>query len=501
MALVKFRKGQWTLVKSKRAIKIPAEFALPGAATLSSATPSTDGRTYSGSGVKPLSTVIVYSNGSQAGTTTADASGNWSFSFPTMPAAGAVIGYDGVSAGPTALAPIVPDHLQTFDLNARFVAEGDSITAGSNGPTWLWSFIARTRGRYFLPNGYNQGTGGQTAAQMATQIAAINALSPDVVALKAGTNDLTGTSDTPAQIYANLKTCWKGYIDGGAKHVIAIKVLPRSDTTWNALSAARKADRVTLNALIGAYASDPELENYKNRIHVLDLESVIVPATDMDDQLHPNWLGAIKLGNAIGDAANLLMQQATTLNDLFLDSSNMLVGVSKNPALNGTTGSKSGTLAPTGEVADVWILEENGGIAVNAVKTTMNGANAQRLQISGTSNAAGRIVNFRNTATYSGIAGDQVEACIDFSLAAGHAAVRSITLSCDTAITPSATATVLLDGAGALSGTLRTPITAPLAGTDTSTGIQAYLTFGGPGAVAADITWGRPYLRKVPAGI
>jgi hypothetical protein len=56
-----------------------------------------------------------------------------------------------------------------------------------------------------------------------------------------------------------------------------------------------------------------------------------------------------------------------------------------------------------------------------------------------------------------------------------------------------------MDGAGALSGTLRTPITAPLAGTDASTSFQAYLTFAA-GAVAADVTFGRPYVRKVPAG-
>jgi len=579
MPVYKFRKGNWILAGSSRRGKSISLAPAVGA--------STDGKSFSGAGVKPGSTVTVLSNGTTAGTATADIYGNWIFTFGVAPAAGTVIGWEGVISSQNVQAPATPPALGTLALsgtsyiegdaagtvignitnktagstltispnngrvtfnagqtalvvgisasnpgstnytltetlgaannspktksvtvtvnvllqalNARFVAEGDSITAGSNGPTWIWAFIARTKGRYFLPYQYNQGTGGQTAAQMATQVAAITALSPKVVSLLAGTNDITGTSDTPAQIYGNLKTCWKAYIDGGTKHVIAIKVLPRSDTTWNALSAARKADRGTLNGLIASYATDPELASYASRIHVIDLESTIVPATDMGDQLHPNWLGAIKLGNAIGDAANTLMQQLATLNDLYLDSSNLLIGAGRNPALTGTTGTKSGTTVPTGSVADTWTASENGAMTVNAVKTTLNGAAAQQLQVSGTSNLAGRIVNLQNTATYAGVAGDQVEACIDFTLAAGHAGIRAINLSCDTALTPSSTATVLLDGAGALSGTLRTPITAPLAGTDTSTSFQAYLTFN-VGAVAADITWGRPYVRKVPNG-
>jgi hypothetical protein len=384
-------------------------------------------------------------------------------------------------------------------LNARFVAEGDSITAGSNGPTWLWQFINKTRGRFFLPYGYNKATGGETAAAMAGQTATVVGLSPMLVSLLAGTNDLTGSADTPAVIYNNLKTCWKAYIDGGAKHVIAIKVLPRSDATWNALSAARKADRIALNDLIGSFATDPDLAAYKSKIHVVDLESTIVPATDMGDFLHPNWLGAIKLGDGIAAVANTLMQQTATLNDLYLDASNLLVGVGRNPALTGTTGTKSGTTAPTGEVADSWTLTENGAMTIVASKTTQNGAAAQKIVVSGTSNAAGRLVNFQNTAAYSGAAGDQVEACIDFTLAAGHTGLRALSLSCDTALSPSSTAAVVMDGAGALSGTLRTPINTPLAGTDTSTSFQAYLTFAA-GAVAADVTFGRPYVRKVPAG-
>jgi lysophospholipase L1-like esterase len=493
MAIVKFRKGQWTLFKTKRALAL-------GGISLSAATPSADGRTYTGSGVKPLSTVTVFANGVQAGTATADASGNWSYTFGSMPAAGTVIGYDGVSPGPTIVAPNIPAQLQKFDLNARFVSEGDSITAGSNGPTWTWAFDARTRGRFFMPNGTNQATGGQTAAQMATQIAQITALNPKLVSLLAGTNDLTGTSDTPAQIYANLKACWKGYIDGGARHVIAIKVLPRSDATFLALSPARQSDRTALNTLIGNFANDPELALYADKIHVVDLEGVLAPATDCSDGLHPNWIGANKMGFAVGDAANALMQQTSLLNDLYLDATNLLLAA-KNPALNGTAGTLSGTLMPTGQVADGWGVSENGGMTVVASKTTLNGANAQRVVVSGTNSTVNKIVNF--SAPISGLTtaiGDGFEACVDFVLAAGSQGIRQIVVNHATGGTPNDGTMAYNLGQGQITGSLRTRVSAPLAATITTTTLQCYLSFD-VGTVAADITWGKPYIRKVPANI
>jgi lysophospholipase L1-like esterase len=493
MPIVKFRKGQWSVLKSKRLPNIMSSVAN----TLSTPAVSSDGRTYSGTGVKPLSTVIVYANGSLAGTTVADSSGNWSYAFSTVPTAGAVIGYDGVSAAPTLVAPSVPLNLQTLDLNARFVAEGDSITAGSNGPMWPLAFVLRTRGRFIMPQLYNQATGGQTAAQMATQVSQITAQNPKLVSLLAGTNDLTGSADTPAQIYANLKTCWKGYIDGGAKHVIAIKVLPRNDAAFLALSAGRQADRVALNNLIGGFANDSDLALYAAKIHVVDLESTFIPATDTIEGLHPHWLGANKIGFAVGDVANTLMQQNFLLNDLYLDSSNLLLAA-KNPALTGTAGTLG---TATGQLADGWTHAENGGMTVVASKTTMNGAAAQRFVVSGTNSTANRIVNFSAPVTISGAIGDAFEAAIDFSLAAGSQNVRDIVVNHSTGATPNeGNQSFVMNGQGAMSGTLRTRCTGPLAATATTLTLQAMLVFDA-GTVAADVTWGKPYLRKIPAGL
>jgi lysophospholipase L1-like esterase len=444
-------------------------------------------------GVQTGSTITVYKNGTIAGTATADRSGACAYPFSPAPAQGSVISYDGVIAGPSLVVGAIFVDPNLLPLDARFVAEGDSITAGSNGPTWLWAFNVKTNGRFYMPLNYNQATGGQTAAQMATQVAQITALSPKIVSLLAGTNDLGGTTDTPATIYNNLKTCWKAYIDGGAKHVIAVCVLPRNDV---AITTARNADRVTLNGLIKAKDSDATLAGYADKIHVVDLESVFVPATDCIEGLHPNWLGAIKLGNAIASVFNTIEQQDTALNDLFADASNLLS--SRNALMTGTTGSKSGIVTPTGQVADLWSVAENGGMTVTCSKSTLNGAAAQRIVVSGTNSTVQRLVNLSVGFNFAGQIGDQFEACIDFSLAAGHAKIRDIVVNHNTAATPNnGNQSFNLDGAGAISGTIRTAPTGPLTSTVTSITLQAIVNFD-VGAVSADITWGRPYIRKVP---
>src|SRR5437867_3800053 len=84
--------------------------------------------------------------------------------------------------------------LPLLPLSSRWVAEGDSITAGSSGPQWSWQAIVATRGRLFNPQNWNQAVGGQTAAQMATQIANTMAPAPKLVTFLAGTNDLAGSS-------------------------------------------------------------------------------------------------------------------------------------------------------------------------------------------------------------------------------------------------------------------------------------------------------------------
>lgn len=371
-------------------------------------------------------------------------------------------------------------------LHSRIVFEGDSITAGTNGPTFSLFALTRSNGKFFAPSGWNQGTGGNTAAQMATQVSSVTALNPKVVVLLAGTNDLSGTANTPAQIFADIRTCVEAYKAVGAK-VINICVLPRNDATWTALSSGRKADREILNNLIRAQTD----------VKVVDLESTFDPTTMCVDGLHPNYLGAIPLGNAVGDVLNTLVTSSSVLTG-YDTSDNFLVTASENPTFTGTGGAKSGTPTPTGNVPNNWTVQHNDAFNVVSSITTLNGRPAVRLQVSGTNSTNGRIVNLTNAITYSGQAEEFYEIWWDFSLAANSQNLRAISTGTDTAATPSIGFNLSYPTT-AISGVLRPPMTTALAGVDTALTIQATLTFLA-GTVAADITWAAPYYRKVPTG-
>lgn len=372
-------------------------------------------------------------------------------------------------------------------LHSRLVFEGDSITIGSSGPTYAGFALIRAQGRFFSPSGYNQGTGGQTAAQMATQVASVTALNPKVVVFLCGTNDLSGTADTPATIFANMRTMTTAYKAAGAR-VVQICVLPRNDATWTGLSAGRQADRETLNGLIRAQTD----------VRIVDLEATFDPTTMCVDGLHPNYRGAILVGNAVGDVLNTLITGQSVLTG-YDTSDNFLVGASENPLLSGTAGTRSGTPQPTGQAADNWTVTHNDAFTVACSKTTLNGRTAQRIQVSGTNSTNGRVVNFTNIVTYAGVLGDFWEMWWDFSLASGAQNLRALSATTDTAAYPNAASTVVYPSDVAVAGVLRPPMTTALAGADTSVTMQGTMTFAA-GTVAADITWAAPYYRKVPAG-
>jgi lysophospholipase L1-like esterase len=372
-------------------------------------------------------------------------------------------------------------------LHSRFVVEGDSITAGSNGPRWAQFFIAKTGGRYFLPLSWNQATGGQTAAQMATQVAQVTALNPAVVSLLTGTNDLGGSSDTPATISANIDTCINAYRAAGAR-VIITKVLPRNDANFTNLGPQRELDRQALNVLIGQKAASD--------VKVVDLESTFIPSTMTIDGLHPHYIGARILGEGIASAALGWIVPDSIL-PLYTDASNMMIGGGRNPQMTGTSGSKS--VGVTGTVPDLWAGESNdtANILVASSIVTLNGSNATRYVVSGTSSLTGKVVNLRIATTYNGLAGEQYEAWVEFALAAGAQNLRGIYVSHDCGQSPNNTQTVLMPG-DALSGVLRVPIGNALAAADTSNNLQCVLMFAA-GPIAADVTWAKPYMRKVAA--
>ena len=185
-------------------------------------------------------------------------------------------------------------------VNPWLVVEGDSITAQSSIPSWIPYAVqtATTYGNYYEePNGFNQAVIGELASQMVGEVNSVNAEHGDVVVLLAGTNDLAFSSQTPKQIYNNLRTMWMSYLDHGADDVVAVDVLPGNDQYWNSRD---ENNQLALNKLINNFASDPILAGYASRIRVVG-NIGFNPNVDTVDHLHPNALGASLIGNAIGN--------------------------------------------------------------------------------------------------------------------------------------------------------------------------------------------------------
>lgn len=380
---------------------------------------------------------------------------------------------------PSAFNVIYESLQKILEVNSRIVMEGDSITAGSNGPQYSWYIQALTGAGLFFPVGWNQAVGGQTAQQMATQVASVTVLSPDVVTLLAGTNDLSGTARTPAQIFADIQTCVNGYIAAGAGAVIVSTVLPRNGSS--ALTAPREMDRVALNALIIGMAS--------NTVKIVNIESTFNPSTDCDDGLHPNWAGARKIGEAFSSAL-VAISETNNQSTIYTDAGNICGAA----AMVGTGGTKSGT-GVTGSVADGWVVEENGGMTVVCSKVTENGVEKQRLLISGTNSTNGSIVRLRKSFSANVSTSQLVDEIIEIT-ASNIVGASTLIVGAATANTPSDVASGVFNTV--LTNALLRPQQSANGSAITSIYTQAAVFKFNAGTVSADITIGKPYLKVIP---
>lgn len=379
-------------------------------------------------------------------------------------------------------------------LDSRLSSEGDSITAGSNGPMWSEFSMMAEGGSNFRPNGWNNAVGGTTTVQMLARQTAFLATKPRAATFLGGTNDLTGyPTDTPAIIAARIQQWIANCFAANVQYVVICKVLPRNDATWLALSASRQNDRLLLNQIIATFA-------VPGKVFVVDLESTFNPTTMTGEGLHPNYIGAPLLG--YGFASGLTSFTTPGLDPLaiFNTSGNILFAGGMNPQLAGTTGTPTPSNLVTGQVATLWSIQTNDTTltAVCSKVLAPDGVTAaQRIVVSGTCTTAGRVVTMSRSAPYNGQPGQQYEAAVGFSLATGATGLRALYISCDTGQSMNSTQTGNMDGTQAYTGVLRAPPNTPLTVVDTSMNTQLVMGFNA-GTVAADITFWKPWVRQVP---
>lgn len=412
----------------------------------------------------------------------------------------------------------MPAAAQVLPLDARLVTEGDSLTDYENtgGQNWQFYFQLFTGARLYRPQGSNQALGGQKISGLLgdatyisdeTQIAAVRAQKPAVVTLIAGTNDIAGGVTDVAGIINAFKTAISGYLAsdgtfGGASYVVVGKIPPRNpitDTTW---TAAKERIRLHVNAQIAL------LPTWNNKVIIAETDSdnaagswdlTSANTTYQADGIHQSWLGFRIIARAVANAMSGILPQARPTHS-YLDATNLCT----NPMLYGTAGSMTGNAGagvpvPVGQVADSWSVANNmNGVSVSCTKDTLDGAVAQRIVFSGTLNTAGGQCFFTQTVAYSGAAGEGYECMFDVEIASGMSNIRNIFALCDTATSPVSASTTPFVGDQPLRGTIRTKVTAPLTGVDTSSLVRLGITAQTAGqSVALDIKISKPYFRKI----
>jgi lysophospholipase L1-like esterase len=369
------------------------------AGALSAATRSDDGKTFTGSGVKPGSSVVVLVNAASVATVTADASGNWTYTFTTAPAAGSVVGWDGTTTAPTLTVPqaATPPVSSLLDLHSRIVYFGDSITANrgfSGFADWCQFF---SRGRYFGkaigsnglgPTGWNQGVVGNTTDQLIARIQNVLDEAPKVVFLLIGTNDIGASGRDATYITTRLRTIINTLIAAGIKVVVGT-IIPRIAAGWG---STQNATKDAVNAWIKAQTD----------ITVADTAAAITNAATqlMADGTHPNGLGAQPMGRVAATAISSLISTNDILYTLPTAPAENLFA---NPFFTGGT-----------TTATSWtFFQGSNGLTKAASKTTLDGYDAQKIVWSGTSNAAVADNINQNVTPAGGIAGDLYEAWVE----------------------------------------------------------------------------------------
>jgi lysophospholipase L1-like esterase len=291
--------------------------------------------------------------------------------------------HDGINL--QVISKLKPERPQ-LPVNSRIIHFGDSqtfagMTTLSTVPVYYYwgdrgftSWLQQLMGhKLYVPLNGNKGVNGETTTQMIARLGSALALAPKVVTILGGTNDISAS--VPATtIIANLNYIYNAFRSIGCK-ILAIPILPRY--AGNALSATQEAERQKTNAWILQQAS-PDI------IPITGTDAMFPDSTWFFDGLHLVSKGAYKLGLACATEALKLVEDVNVSRLIQADNA-----LNTGMDMAGTGGSLAGTA--TGQVATGWTLSNagsHGATVVGSKSVDANGYNQQRVDISGTYNAA-----------------------------------------------------------------------------------------------------------------
>ncbi len=355
-------------------------------------------------------------------------------------------------------------------LNARIVYIGDSITALASYQNYCYLSGVIGGGRYYTPNGFQQGVSGNTSTQILARFSGALALNPAVIVIEAGTNDPT---NDPTTTISNLTSMYTQAIAAGAR-VVATTILP---------GAGNVDPHITVNNFINTFPFGITVANQTPGFN---------NATMTGDGLHPNLLGGPIVGANVAACIQSLISSAS----IFTDTTGQL---SPNPTMSGSIAPPAvgGNVVGTGVVPTGFRLYESGttftSSMVGSQDVAGNGANEQILTITNGAGGAASVVFDLPNITINGLTNDLFEAWSEVDVIQSVGLLGIAVSFASSYVFPDTTSPTIQ----ILNGVYRT-MPVPLISNQTAGTWQAILQLAASGSCQVKIH--NLMCRKVPAG-
>jgi lysophospholipase L1-like esterase len=270
----------------------------------------------------------------------------------------------------------------SIPLHARFVALGDSITSQSSSKgliNWVTWANALLKGRLRPAIGCDQGIGGNTMTQVLARIGYTTGQKPDVVFEMSGHNDgfAAGTTATLIARKRAILDALRAELPTAV--IIAMASLPSSSGSEDASVLA------AFNADIAAWVAADRRSFY------VPVPTGWTPATHTHDGTHPNIAGALLVAHKVVDTISPYVGVGDVTTET---TAATFHGANLDPeyALPGTGGTKTGTVAPTGNVATGKEVTNSTDAAVACSKGTQGSEASQIIEITGTPSTEQNVV-------------------------------------------------------------------------------------------------------------
>lgn len=340
----------------------------------------------------------------------------------------------------TAASLLAPGDTQAFPrgggglaFNSPMVIAGDSVmqALASINPTpvnWYNTMTSQvdwgnlfSGSRCRIPQGGNQAVGGQLSSAVAANFTSdLAQFNPRVIAANAGPSDIQQGGITAATILSNWSSMATQAAAMGA-FLIVMPIFVNSIMAGNSgMLAIQSAVNAGLASMVSANPGKMALIDISTFNYLTDC--YVQVGVGAGEQVHPNILGAFKLGASIASILESIIPAGT-----ILQTASDPTNLANNGYMTGTSGT---LISATGTVPTGWTVDGSGaGGATVVASITSNpaGGNWLNVTISGTYTGATPFIIVSNQFNISGVAeNEQIEVTMALQADAGMSFIDAI---------------------------------------------------------------------------